>query len=180
MQTFEVSDKKGNKITINLPTQLNEISANYLTEVSLNVGIAPEYSLIAVVYRDELANIINSTKHKKDTSVSVISKFVRAGKTNNNFITNITAGTTCIISAGDLSIAHHVGCPGNDLSLSKILAIADGNSQMYSKALTFANRKNYFVEFKLVPNNAIHGTIGPEPIIKTHYIEVTKAKPVEN
>ena len=180
MQTFEDSDKKGNKITINLPTELDEISTDYLTEVSSNIGIAPDYSLIALIYRDKLANIINARKRKQDTGVSVISKFVRHGETDNNFIKSITTGTTCVISGGDLSIAHHVGCSGNDLSLSKILAISDNNNAMYSKALAYADKDNYFVEFKLIPNSAIHGTISQNINVKTHYIEIIKAKPVEN
>lgn len=176
MRELQISTKKGDNVIINLPTKLAEITPAYLKEVSDHIGIASDYSLIAIIYRDKLANIINSQRNKKDTSVSVICKFVKCGDTDNKFIKNITCGDTCVISSGDLSIAHHVGCDYNDLSLSKILAIASQSDDIYRKALNYGFENNYFVEFKLIPNNAIHGVIGIPKDVSTHFINIEHKK----
>lgn len=170
METFDISTKKGNVIHLNIPTDLSEISPDYLTKVTNHITIADEYSLVAVIYRDSLANIINSRKNKKDTNVAVIIEFVKAGKTNNTLVNSAKTGDILVVSGADISIGNHVSCVGNDLSLARFLALADESNDLYKKALARGFEKDYFIEFKLIPNSALKGIIGKNPVKSNEHI----------
>ena len=157
MKALNVNGKLGNYV-LNLPTSKEEITEEWLSKVTENVTIAPNYSLIAVIFKDNLANLLNTQKKKQPTGISVIPTFLKCGKCDSEFINSLKPNTTIIISSSDISIGNHVICKRNSLSPNTILSICDGDKNIYQK-VGFDNSPIYLVEFKLVPNSAIRATI---------------------
>lgn len=147
------------KFDVNLPTDFSEITSDYLSTVTKHIDVAPEYSLVALVYREKLAVILNSSKQNKEINTAVVPIFVKAGDTDTKFIKKMRLGNVAIITGSDLAIGIHVNSPLNSLSIPNIVSICDGDNNIYKDALT-NNQYCHFVEFKLVPNSAIKGIVG--------------------
>lgn len=78
MLKFEVNGKRG-AILMNLPTKLSEITPEYLNEVTSNVVVADNYSLIGILYRESLASVILANNRKqKNITTAIIPVFVKA------------------------------------------------------------------------------------------------------
>lgn len=145
-------------LVISLPTNLDEITGSYLYKISKTVSPAPHYVLIAAVYRAKLVEVLNANKHKKDTNISVICKYVKSGTTDIDFINALNTGDNIIISGSDLSVAQHITCKGNNYSIGYVTAKAGDNREIFNQALVDMTY-NYFVEFKLVPESDIKAVI---------------------
>lgn len=145
-------------LVINLPTNLDEITGSYLSNISSAVSPAPHYVLIAAIYRAKLIEVLNASKHKKDTSISVVCKYVKSGTTDVNFIYTIDPGDNIVISGSDLSVAQHITCKDNQYSISYVTAKVGDNREIFNQALVDMTY-NYFVEFKLVPESDIKAVI---------------------
>lgn len=148
------------KFIMNLPTEFSEISKDYLQYATKHIEVAPEYSLVALVYREKLAVILNSAKQNKEVNTSVVPVFVKAGNTDTKFVKNMKLGNTLIITGSDLAIGIHVNSPLNSISIPNVVAVCNGDNNIYKEALT-NTQYCHFVEFKLVPNSAIKGVINP-------------------
>lgn len=159
MLNLKVNGKAG-KFTLNLPTMFNEVSNEYLDNAVKHISVAPDYSLVALVYREKLAVILNSAKQNKEMNTSVVPVFIKAGTTDSKFIKSIKLGNKVIVTGSDLSIGVHVNSPSNALSISNVVAICEGDNNVYREAMTITEYC-HFVEFKLVPNSAIKGIISP-------------------
>lgn len=158
MFNFQVKTPNG-VYNVNLPTNFSEVSKDYLRYATEHIQVAPEYSLVALIYRERLAVILNSSKQNKELNTSVVPVFVKAGKTDSNFINNMQLGDTIIITGSDLSIGVHVNSVLNVLSIPNIVAMCKDDSNSYKNALKNSDYC-HFVEFKLVPNSAIKGILG--------------------
>lgn len=145
-------------LVINLPTNLDEITGSYLSNISSAVTPAPHYVLIAAIYRAKLVEVLNANKHKKDTSISVICKYVKSGTTDVDFINALNTGDNIIISGSDLSVAQHITCKGNNYSIGYVTAKVGNDREIFNQALVDITY-NYFVEFKLVPESDIKAVI---------------------
>lgn len=157
MLNLKVNGKAG-KFTLNLPTMFKEISNEYLDNAVKHITVAPEYSLVALIYREKLAVILNSAKQNKEMNTSVVPVFIKAGATDSKFIKSIKLGNKVIVTGSDLSIGIHVNSPMNALSIPNIVAVCEGDNNIYREAMT-STEYCHFVEFKLVPNVAIKGII---------------------
>lgn len=155
--SFKTTD--GN-ITLHLPTSIYEITKEYINNVVGNVKIAPNYSLIGVIFKDKLSNIVIArNRNNKNTNINVIPIFVRSGKSDSDFINNLNSCEKLIISASDIMLGHHVSAPRNLITINNILNIIDKDRDGYTKAINISDIC-YFIEFKLVPNCNIHGSYG--------------------
>lgn len=155
MNTFVVDGKLG-KFEVNLPESLEEISKEYLAKCTDFVHPAPNYVLVAIVYKDHLALVLNAAKKKQSPNINIVPVFVKAGNTDSEFIKNLTIGDKIVVAGSDLSIGHHINSPYNKITPSNIVNICEGDKETYAKALVMQNPV-CFIEFKLVPANAIHG-----------------------
>lgn len=156
MLTLELNGKEG-KFLANLPTSIKEITEDYLKDVTSKVVVAPNYSLIGIVFKEKLSTIILASRSKKDNKgIPVIPIFIKAGKCDDEFVNYINVGDKLIISNSDIMMGHHVSTPENKLTINNFLAIGEGDAELYKKAAS-NNEYCYFVEFKLVPNCNIHG-----------------------
>lgn len=145
-------------LVVSLPTNLDEITGSCLYHISSTVTPAPHYVLIAAIYRAKLVEVLNANKHKKDTSISVICKYVKSGATDIDFINTLNEGDNIIISGSDLSVAQHINCKGNQYSIGYVTAKVGNNKEIFNQALVDMTY-NYFVEFKLVPESDIKAVI---------------------
>lgn len=156
MLKFEVNGKHG-AISMNLPTKLSEITPEYLNEVTSNVIVADNYSLIGILYRESLASIILANNRKqKNITTAIIPIFVKAGATDTEYIKNISCGDKIVIAPSDIAMGHHITCPKNVITINNILDYCDGDKEAYQLAIG-VSQPCYYLEFKLVPNCNIHG-----------------------
>ena len=164
MLKLEVNGSAG-KFLVNVPTVFN------LDNAVKHIEVAPEYSLVALIYREKLAVILNSAKQNKEMNTAVVPMFIKAGTTDSKFIKNIKLGNKVIITGSDLSIGIHVNSPLNSLSIPNVVAICNGDNEVYKNAIT-NTEYCHFVEFKLVPNSAIKGVIGAANMQVDPYVQI--------
>lgn len=168
------------KVSFQFPTNLSEITQEYLQQVTANVKIADNYTLVGLVYHETLGSVILARKQsKKGITSGVVPIFIKAGNCDNEFIKSAKCKDKLIIAFSQLSLGHHVAAPTNVISLDYFIRTLD-------KDVTVAARYNnnygkeecYFVEFKLVPNCDIVGfydstKLEPEnPYVKVENTEV--------
>lgn len=174
MLKFEVNGKQG-AILMNLPTKLSEITPKYLNEVTSNVVIADNYSLIGILYRESLASVVIANNRKqKNITTAIVPIFVKAGATDTEYIKNISCGDKIVIAPSDIAMGHHVTCPKNMITINNILDYFDGDKEAYHRAINIS-QPCYYLEFKIVPNCNIHGNYIEDndsyenPFIKFNY-----------
>lgn len=157
MVKFNVNGKAG-AASINLPTNLKELTPEYLNGVTNNVHIGDNYSLIGIVYRESLSSVILAYNQKrKEVTASIVPIFIRTGNNAPDYIKNINTGDKIIIAGSDIALGHHVTCPLNRITINNIVSLCEGDKDVYSQAAKLKD-KCCFVEFKLVPNCNIHGS----------------------
>lgn len=157
MKTFKVNGKAGSYV-INLPQSLEEIGTEYLSDCTVFINPAPNYAVVAVVYKDLLSLVLTAAKKKTPVNTAVIPVFVKAGDTDSEFIKSIKIGDRVVVSASDLSIGHHISSPYNLITPSTVSTICDGDKDIYRESMTM-QEPVCFVEFKLVPISAIHAKL---------------------
>ena len=157
MKAFKVNGKAGSYV-INLPQSLKEIGTEYLSYCTKFINPAPNYAIVAVVYKDLLSLVLTAAKKKTPVNTAVIPVFVKAGANDSEFIKSINLGDRVVVSASDLSIGHHISSPYNKITPSTISIICEGDKDIYRESMTM-QEPVCFVEFKLVPISAIHAKL---------------------
>lgn len=156
MLTLEVTNKQG-VFQLNLPTSIEELTEDYISQVTSHIKIDTNYTLIGVVFREKLSTLVLAArKNKKNSDIPVIPIFVKAGETNSKLINSLKIGDKLLISASDIMIGHHVFAPNNLITINTILDLLDGDMKIYNQLIA-SQEMCYFIEFKLVPNCNIHG-----------------------
>ena len=121
MLKLEVNSKQG-AILMNLPTKLSEITPKYLNEVTSNVVIADNYSLIGILYKESLASVILANNRKqKNITTSIVPIFVKAGTTDTEYIKNMACGDKIVFDSSDIVMGHHVSFPKIMFTITSIL-----------------------------------------------------------
>ena len=166
MNSITVNTTKS-KVILNLPTSIDEINSVYLKEVTEHIKVAPEYSLVALVYSTTMTQVLNMKNIP--ANVAVVPMFVKAGKTDSEFINGINVKDILTITSGNLSLAIHVPNSYNQLSLNKISSLISQDDNV--RKTSFSDKNTYrFVEFKLVPNCNINAVVGINNSVKADYI----------
>lgn len=157
MKTFKVNGKNGSYV-INLPQSLEELGTEYLSKCTDFINPAPNYAVVAIVYKDLLSLVLTAAKKKTPVNTAVIPVFIKAGESDSEFIKSINLGDRVVVSGSDLSIGHHISSPYNKITPSYISLICDGDKDIYRDSMTM-QEPVCFVEFKLVPISAIHAKL---------------------
>ena len=163
------------RVTFNLPMELFDISAKYLSNVTDHVRIADYHTLIGLVYHDKLGNIILARKQAKKTfTAGVIPIFIRSGKSDEDFLQGIKVKDKLIIPPADLAMGYHVTCPNNSLSLDVFINYLDKDPNVARRYNNnYGYGECYFVEFKIVPNCNIKGFYRTNPVLRNdQYINI--------
>lgn len=157
MKTFKVNGDAGSYL-ITLPQSLDEIGTDYLKQCTDFINPAPNYAVVAVVYKDSLSLILTAYKKKTATNMAVVPVFVKAGTNDSEFVKSIELGDKVVVSGSDLSIGHHIQAPFNKITPTIITALCEGDKDIYKEAMIMTEPV-CFVEFKLVPISAIHAKL---------------------
>lgn len=163
MKKFQVNTKDGKEITFKFPTDVKELTPEVLKEITYGVHVAENYSLIGLCYKEKLSNIIPVARGgRKDAKIKVTPIFVKAGDTDVRFINNLKGGDKIIATQSEVARGIHVSIPGNILTLeyfTKVI-VNCADKDIYERELANPNQEEcIFIEFKLLPNCDILGTI---------------------
>lgn len=156
MKTLDVKVNEG-KVTLNLPTKLSEITKEWLTAVTNSITPAPNYSIIALVLKDSIAMLLNA-KRKNSQMVAGVSVFVKTSSVDDSYLSSIPCGTPVVVAPSDISMGNHIIAPKNTITPGKISSLIENDKELKNK-IFLDNQTIFTVEFKLVPNSAIHGDI---------------------
>jgi hypothetical protein len=167
MKEFIINELNGRN-TIKLPTDFGEITPKYLTRVTEHINVADDYSLIALIYRENIFSVVNVFNSNKTKGIQCIPVFVKAGKNDSEFINNISVKDKLVVSAGDISLGFHVSSKNNAISLNNFVSAVSSDEDIKKKCLT-DRTYCYFIDFKIVPNCAIHGVLKDEYPISTEF-----------
>lgn len=177
MKEFIVKTKMA-EVKFNFPTNLNELSKDYLKEITDNVVIAPNYSLIGIVYHEALSNIILTCKNrKKNASIGIIPIFIKSGKGEQSIVDNAKVGQKLLIDGSRIEFAHKCAVPGNKLTINYLAEVLDNSvdTDLYQKELTTNSRSEVlFIEFKIIPNCDIIALYEEGNYVECPYVEVSK------
>lgn len=157
MKTIKVNGNVG-EYELNLPESLEEISGEYFASCTDFVHPAPNYVLVAIVYKDSLSLMLTAAKKQKPVNASVIPVFIKAGKCDSEFINSLKLGEKIVVYGSDLSVGHHINSPYNKITPTNIINVCDGDKEIYKDAMLM-NKPICLVEFKLVPASAIHARL---------------------
>lgn len=155
MLTIKTSGGAG-QYKLDLPTSINEITEEYIKDVTEHVNIAPHYTIVGLIYREKLSTLAMSARKKAPKDIAVIPIFVKAGPSDSEFINSLHCKDKLIIGSSDLMMGYHISAPNNLLTLDTFSNLISGDLNFYNEAI---NNKEYchFIEFKLIPNCNIHG-----------------------
>lgn len=142
----------------NLPTSLGEISSKYYLAQTEDIEVAPNYSLIALICKEEPSVIIANTKKNKNSVSMCVPLFIKTNKDTSasEFVAGIKLGDRLIITGSDLALSQTVPGINNVLDINYFVALAAQNPTLYKDSITIRD-KGCFVSFKVVPNSFIRG-----------------------
>lgn len=158
MKNFKVNGTLG-EFELSLPESLEEIPVDYFKECTEFVHPAPNYALVAIVYKDSLNLILTAAKKKEGTSVAIVPVFIKAGTTDSEFINDLNIGDKVVISASDLSIGNHINSPYNKITPDNIVRVCQNAGREFYQSTLELNTPICLVEFKLVPVGAIRSKL---------------------
>lgn len=158
MKNFKVNGALG-EFELNLPESLEEIPVDYFKDCTDFVHPAPNYALVAVVYKDSLNLILTASKKKEGTNVAIIPVFIKAGTTDSEFINSLSIGDKIVISGSDLSIGNHINSPYNKITPNNIVNVCQNAGREFYQHTLELQTPICLVEFKLVPITAIRSKL---------------------
>ena len=154
MKNFKVNGDLG-EFELSLPESLEEIPVDYFKECTDFLHPAPNYALVAIVYKDSLNLILTAAKKKEGANVQIVPVFVKAGTNDSDFINSLGFGDKVVISASDLSIGNHINSPYNKITPTNIVNVCQGAGREFYQSTLELQTPICLVEFKLVPIGAI-------------------------
>lgn len=177
MKKFDVATKSGINVTFDFPTSIKELSEDYLKQISDGITIADNYTLVGLCYLESLTRIIFTSRSKsnKDVKIKVTPIFVKAGKTDVDYINTAKIKQPLVIMPTQLSLGMHVNLPKHKLTIDYFnTVVRESVENLYEKEVQNADQREcIFIEFKLVPNCDILGLLNTDlPDINPNYVQV--------
>ena len=154
MKNFKVNGALG-EFELSLPESLEEIPVDYFKTCTDFVHPAPNYALVAIVYKDSLNLILTASKKKEGASVAIVPVFIKSGTTDSEFIKGLNMGDKIVISGSDLSIGNHINSPYNKITPDNIVRVCQNAGKEFYQHTLELQTPICLVEFKLVPIGAI-------------------------
>ena len=168
------------EVKFNFPTKLEELTSEYLLGVTEGITVAPNYSLIGLVYHEKLSTLFMTCRSKKkNTSIGIIPIFIKSGKSDESIVNTAKVGQKLLISNSQIQLAHHCAAPSNRLTLDYFAKIVDANvdKDLYQTLLVNNDSQEVlFVEFKIIPNCDIVALYDKPTKIDDPYVTVTPLK----
>lgn len=168
------------EVKFNFPTKLEELTSEYLLGVTSGITVAPNYSLIGLVYHEKLSTLFMTCRSKKkNASIGIIPIFIKSGKSDDSIVNTAKVGQKLLISNSQIQLAHHCAAPTNRLTLDYFAKIVDANidKDLYQTLLVNNDSQEVlFVEFKIIPNCDIVALYDKPTKIDDPYVTVTPLK----
>lgn len=170
------------KFALNVPTQLSEITPEYLAKVTNHIHLCDNYAMIALVLTTKLSEYcytLNNPK-AKDAQVGVTPMIVKF-KTSDDVHVDFNPNDIAIISNTELERGYHVNVPSmisSDKVGSYIMEDEDLRKAIQIGELKNENGErlgdNYIklIQFKIVPISSITGSFTPINYIEDEFIVV--------
>lgn len=157
MKDFKVITKE-KEVTISYPESIKDIPMDYIQEITKNIKVGDYHSLIALVYKAPIYNVILTYKQKKKgVDAKVIPLFIKSGKSDiNSSINDAKPKDILIIPGSSLEFAYNVTPAGNIFSIDYLANILDDDANAARRAL-LDNFVAYFISFKIIANSEIKG-----------------------
>lgn len=159
---------RGGDYLLSLPTKISEINVDYLNKITQHIHVAPDYALIAVVYKVRPIEIVSAAKQNKNANVGAVAMFIK-GNSAPGFYDNIKLGDTVVIAPADIALGHTVRVVNNNLTPSKLLEVAETTPDL-NKKLIGVMAPTYFVDFKIVATAFIHGRMTKDESKESMYL----------
>jgi len=144
------------KVSLELPTKLDEITEEKLNEMSNTIDVADNYSLVGIAYHERFSRILMSYRTKKQNiKAGVVPIFIKAGKTDSDFIKSAKVGSKLLISANQIELGYRAVIKNNPYNLDVIMAKVSNNITTAEYQNLVADTESepvYFLDFKIVPN----------------------------
>ena len=176
MKEFIVKTEKS-EVKFNFPTKLEELSEDYLLNVTEGVIVAPNYSLVGLVYHEKLSTLFLTCRNKKkNTSIGVIPIFIKAGESEKSIVDNAKVGQKLLIANTQLQLGYQCAAPNNKLTIDYFAHVIDNSTDKNLYETIVKDQDNseiLFVEFKIVPNCDIIALYNNPTKIENPYIKVT-------
>ena len=163
-----------NQIEVNLPTSISELTNEYLLNVTKEINISEDRTLIALVSVSTLDTLAfdSTSKKRNGATVAVIPIFVKSGNTDSDFIKSIKVGDKLVLSRTAIELGDHIRVTNNKITCSNIMEYINEDDDLRKSLITksffvnnniIGNPRVYMVDFKLVGNCDIHGAyVEPE------------------
>ena len=160
----------GADYVLSLPTMFSEVNPEFLKTLVDNIDVAPDYSLVAIIYKEKPIAIIDSIKRNKNATVAGIAMMIKHGECNSNFINNSKLGETLNIAPSDIALGYHVSTSYNSLNANFLASLVNDNTSLYNQCMAIQDSV-YFVDFKIIPNCNIHGIVKTlnKPIVDIYF-----------
>lgn len=177
MKDVNIQTKAG-VFTYHLPTSIQEITPEYLKEITKHIVIADYYTLIGIIYHEKLNRIVLAQKtKKKGIDTGVIPIFVAAGEIHASYLDKAETGDKILITGTQVGLGTHVAVTPNQLNLNAFLnkLSTTTDPELYDTLIQDDdNREVMFIEFKMVPNSDIQGIYKtPHTKLEMPYVEQT-------
>ena len=159
---------RGGDYLLSLPTTISEVNFEYLNKITQHIHVAPDYALIAVLYKVRPIEIVSNVKQNKNANVGAVAAFIK-GNCAPGFYDNIKLGDTIVIAPSDIALGHTVRVVNNNLTPSKLLELLETNTDL-NKKLIGVMTPTYFVDFKIVATAFIHGSMTKDESKEAMYL----------
>jgi len=168
------------EVKFNFPTNLDELSKEYLLGVTEGIVVAPNYSLIGLVYHEKLSTLFMTCRSKKkNASIGVIPIFIKSGAGEKSIVDDAKVGQKLLIASSQIQLAHQCAAPSNRLTLDYFANVINNatDKDLYQTIASDKDQKEvFFVEFKIVPNCDIIALYDKPTQIENPYVKVIPIK----
>ena len=168
------------KYSLLIPTSINEFTPEILNSMTSNINLAPNYAIVAIIYKTKLFEFSASIDKKYPTEVGIIPIIAKISNEDANKV-NTKVGYKVNIVRSLIERGEHINLPNNAISIDNPQLSKDIMTGEYFKqeGKTILESKNnspycYFPEFKIIPVCDIHASYDITTPINEVFVEQNK------
>lgn len=171
-----------------IPTSINEITPEILSELTKDICLSNYYALVALLYKTKLFEFVASIDKKYSTEVGVVPLLAKACEKSLESI-NAKVGYKLNLVRSTIERGEHINIPGNSISLNNVRDFIKSDKDLDKDIMTgeyfkqegktILESKNespycYFLEFKVIPVSDIHASYDITKPVNPTFVEFNK------
>ncbi len=176
------------KYSLLIPTSINEFTPEILNSMTSNINLAPNYAIVAIIYKTKLFEFSAAIDKKYPTEVGVIPIIAKISDEDADKV-NTQVGYKVNIVRSMIERGEHINLPNNTISIDKVRSFIKNDPQLSKDIMTgeyfkqdgktILESKNnspycYFPEFKIIPVCDIHASYDITTPINEVFVEQNK------